>query len=330
MARLGKLLGQEIVARDPLTSAGVSGARLERVTLADGRVLVEKAIDPRSDWLMRATGDDGRAFRLWRDGVFDRLPAGLDSAVEWVGERPEGWTMVMRDVTEALVPAGRLLSRAQSRRVTTAVSELHRAFAGVAVEGMCPLVDRLAFLTPAAVRGVSDHPLRELVLEGWSRFAELAPANVGGPVLELLDRPGRLAAALGRHPRTLLHGDLKVANLGFTASAVVLLDWGTLTTMGPAALDHAWYLAINGAAIDAGLDDLLGDVRSALGPQDREALPLALLAQLVLLGWEKALGATSDDPETAQRERAGLTWWCERAAEALELTSEPASAHAER
>ena len=149
------------------------------------------------------------------------------------------------------------------------MSELHRAFAGVAVEGMCPLVDRLAFLTPAAVRGVSDHPLRELVLEGWSRFAELAPADVGGPVLELLDRPGRLAAALGRHPRTLLHGDLKVANLGFTGDAVVLLDWGTLTTMGPAALDHAWYLAINGAAIDAGLDDLLGDVRSALGPQDR-------------------------------------------------------------
>jgi hypothetical protein len=42
------------------------------------------------------------------------------------------------------------------------------------------------------------------------------------------------------------------------------------------------------------------------------------LGQVVLLGWEKALGATSDDPATAARERAGLAWWCQRAAEALE------------
>src|SRR5262245_47518467 len=76
----------QVVARAPLASAGVSGARLDRVTYADGRVLVEKAIEPRSDWLMRATGDDGRVFRLWRAGIFDRLPPGVDSAVERVEE----------------------------------------------------------------------------------------------------------------------------------------------------------------------------------------------------------------------------------------------------
>ncbi|MCA1841647.1 MAG: hypothetical protein LC792_00390, partial [Actinobacteria bacterium] len=57
-------------------------------------------------------------------------------------------------------------------------------------------------------------------------------------------------------------------------STVVLLDWGTLTGMGPPAV-----------------------------------------------GWEKALGATSDDPATRARERAGLAWWWARAAEALEQWS---------
>jgi hypothetical protein len=313
--------GQEIVARTPLVSGGVTGARLERVVLADGRVLVHKTIDPRMDWLMRATGDDGRISRLWSSGVFERLPDGIDSAILRVDARPEGWTVVMRDVGDALVPAGRLLTRAQSRRVLAAVAALHAVFADTRLDGLCPLVDRLAFLTPASVRGVEDHPLRPLVLEGWDRFFDLAPDGIGTTVAELLERPGRLAAALGSYPRTLLHGDLKVSNIGLRSDAVVLLDWGTLTTMGPPALDHAWHLAINGAAIDAELDDMLADVHAVLAPDARPALPSAMLAQVVLLGWEKALGATSDDPATRARERAGLRWWFRQAAEALELWS---------
>jgi hypothetical protein len=315
------LIDEAVLDRTPMDSAGVTGARLERVRLVDGRVLVVKTIDHRTDWLMRATGDDGRIFRLWTAGVLQGLPAGIDCAVETVDERPDGWLVVMRDVASALVPAGKLLPREQSRCVIQAVSTLHDAFASTRVDGLCPLVDRLAFLTPASVRGVERHPLRSIVLEGWDRFTTLAPADVGSAVAKLLERPGSLAAALARYPETLLHGDLKLANIGFAGETVVLLDWGTLTGMGPRAIDHAWYLAVNSAAIDASLDEMLTDVESVLAPDDRAALPLALLGQVVLLGWEKALGATSDDPATAVRERAGLVWWCQRAAEALDRWS---------
>ncbi|MCA1842856.1 MAG: hypothetical protein LC792_06615, partial [Actinobacteria bacterium] len=115
----------DVVERTPLRTPGVSGSRLERVTMADGRRLVVKVLDPGTDWLMQATGDDGRIFRLW----------------------------------------------------------------------------------------------------------------------------------------------------------------------------------------SAGLDDLLSDITETLGPEDRAVLPLALLGALLQLGWEKALGATSDDPATRARERAGLAWW---------------------
>ena len=315
------VMGETVLDRTPLVSAGVTGAQLQRITLASGRVLVVKTIDPRTDWLMRATGDDGRILRLWRSGVLQRLPESIDCATECVEECPAGWLVVMRDVADALVPPGQLLTRAQSRRVIGAVASLHETFAAHRVEGLCPLVDRLTFLTPVSVRGVVDHPFGDVVLEGWDRFAELAPTDVGSSVTDLLERPGRLAAALSHHPETLLHGDLKVANIGFHGGTVVLLDWGTLTGMGPPAVDHAWFLAVNSAAIDAPLDDLLSDVESVLAPEDRAALPLALLGQVLLLGWEKALGATSDDPATAAREREGFAWWCRRAAEALEQWS---------
>jgi aminoglycoside phosphotransferase (APT) family kinase protein len=120
---------------------------------------------------------------------------------------------------------------------------------------------------------------------------------------------------------TLLHGDLKVANVGFDGRRTVMLDWGTLTGTGPPAVEHAWYWAVNGAAVDASLDDLLADAAALLGSEDRRALPLALLGALLQLGWEKALGATSDDPAVRARERARLAWWWERAKEALEAWS---------
>jgi hypothetical protein len=84
-----------------------------------------------------------------------------------------------------------------------------------------------------------------------------------------------------------------------------------LTTWAPPAVDFAWYLAINAAATGRPHAELLDEIRII---QDRTYDPsaeaLALLGALAQLGWEKALGATSDDRQTADRERAGLDWWC--------------------
>jgi len=323
------LIDFEIVERAPLASNGKSGAQLERVRTAAGEVLVTKLVQPREDWIMQATGDDGRVFRLWSAGVFGQLPSGLDAAVVSVDEIADGWMVVMRDVTSDLVwparPAQRTprprLTRAAGQRILNAAASLHAAFMGRLVEGLCPMVDRLAFLTPSVIRGIDCNPHRSSMLLGWERFAEVARADVAAQVLELLERPGQLAAALSAHRQTLLHGDLKVANVAFEDATVVLLDWGTLTGLGPPAMDYATYLALNGAAIDAILDEQLTDIVAALAPADRSAVPLALLGGLVQLGWEKALGATADDLARRAREQAGLRWWCDRAAEALDAWS---------
>jgi hypothetical protein len=317
----GRYPNDEIVDRVVLDHGGKSGSRLERVTTAGGRVLVVKEETPRANWIMQATGDDGRIVRLWSSGVLRRLPTGVDCAIESVEITPTGWRVMMRDVAAALVPDGRRLTRAESREVMNASASVHERLAGAAVPGLCPLVDRLAFLTPSAVHPVAGHPLGAAVLQGWERFFELAPKRLGPSLLRLIERPGRLAAALAGFPAALLHGDLKVANLGFEGQRVVMLDWGTLSGMGPPAVEYAWFLAVNSAAISASLDELHDDVLEALRPDDKAALPLALLGALVQLGWEKALLATSDDATIRARERTGLRWWWARATEALERWS---------
>ena len=311
----------EVVERTLLAGDGVSGARLERLTMADGRVLIDKHVDLDDDWLSQVTGDEGRIGLLWDAGVFADLPDGLDSAVVGVEHKPPRWHVVMRDVTDTLVADALPLSRDSSRRILGGAASLHRCFTGRQIPGLCSIVDRLAFLTPGHTARVVEHPLRDPILAGWERFAEVAPSEVASAIIDLCDRPELLADALAGHPSTLLHGDLKLANIGLTGDSVILLDWGTCTLVGPPALDLAWYLAVNGAAIDAALDEQLADVEAALAPSDLGALPLAMLGQLVTLGWEKALGATSDDETTRQREAPALEWWCRQASDALDSWS---------
>lgn len=313
--------GFEVAEVTPLDHGGVSGSTLERVRTVDGRVLVVKTENPEAGWLAKITGDDGRLVRLWSTGVLGRLPASIDCAIEAVEEQPTGWRVVMRDVTSSLFSPDHQLSRGESRQVMAAVASMHREFAGSGLDGLCPLIERLSFLTPAAVESLPSHPLGPVVTEGWARFPEVVPADVSRSLLALLEQPTALASALRQYRPSLVHGDLKVANMGLTGDRVVILDWGSLTGPAPPAMDYAWYLAINGATIDASLDDLLSDVCEVLEPEDREAVPLALVGGLLQLGWEKALGATSDDPAVRARERAGLRWWCDRATEALDASS---------
>jgi hypothetical protein len=315
-----------VVSRQPLAVAdGRSGSLLERVTLAGGEVLVVKHVRDGGDWIMRASHDHGRAAELWSSGVLGRVPEVIDHAVLGAEQVTGGWVVIMRDVSAALVPDHVRISRADSRRVLEAAAALHAAFADGPPLRLCPLADRYGFLSPATARreagGADEVP--GLIGRGWERFAEIAPADVAGPVLAVAERPEPFAAALSAFPSTLVQGDLKLGNLGFTEDRVVMLDWGTQTGWAPAAVEVAWYLAINWSRIDATREQVLDDFRAAEGGRhDEDALRLALLGGLVQLGWDKALHAGGHpDPAIRAREAADLAWWADRARDALEVWS---------
>jgi hypothetical protein len=308
-------------ARTPLPVAdGRSGSTLERVTLADGRVVVVKRVAPAWDWIMRATHDRGRIAELWSSGLLARVPAEIEHGVLGVEADGESWLVVMHDLAATLLPDGARLSRARHRRVLHAAAALHAAFWSAPREpALCSLADRYSFLSLDTARR-DQGPLAGAILRGWERFAELAPADVGEAVLALAQQPEPLVTALQRFPATLVHGDLKLGNVGFAPGRVVLVDWGTQTGWAPPAVEWAWYLAINASRIDAGRDELLADARAAAGERhDEGALRLALLGGLVQLGWDKALQA-SEHPDAAVRAREAddLAWWVRHARSALE------------
>ncbi|MGQ0519743.1 MAG: hypothetical protein ACT4PX_01165 [Actinomycetota bacterium] len=311
------------VERSPLAGHdGRSGARLERVRLADGTRLVVKRAAAGTDLAMRLSGDtEGRELCLWATGALDRLPAGVAHAM--VGGWREGGAVVtvMRDLGDAVLGWDTPVGREDRRRIFAAAAAVHAAFAGRPPAGLCPLATRLSLFAPAGLRSLrcEHHPLVDLALRGWEQFADLVPADVAGAVAAVHAAPGPRAAARAARGPTLAHGDRWLVNVALEPDRVVLLDWN-LATEAPGALDVATFL-MGASALDVAPDDLLHEARLAAGDgHDEIALRLALLAAVADLGWNKALDAAGHaDPAIRAREAAGLSWWVAQARRTLEL-----------
>ena len=306
-------------SREPLVHGDAkSGARFERVRIG-GDDYVLKHVRRDDDWIMRATGDlSYRAIRVWSSGLLDDVPECIDHTVTGAALTDDGAALLMRDVSEYLVPEGDApISSDQHARFLDHMAQLHAAFWGWHdMVGLTPLVSRYLWFAPCVVeceraRGFPDAVPR-IMGAGWQRFLTLAP-RAAEVVMPLLADPDPLIGALESTPRTLLHGDWKLGNLGSHPDGrTILVDWA-VPGSGPACADLAWYVALNRRRLPNGWskEDILVTYRQALERQGIDTEPwwetqraLCLLGALVQFGWEKAFDETEE-----------LAWWETRALE---------------
>jgi len=164
-----------------------------------------------------------------------------------------------------------------------------------------------------ALRGAPE-AIRDGVARGWRDALALLPDEVREKLTQPSERLWRDWADL---PRTLVHGDTKVANFAFLPDGrVVAFDW---TNMGaaPATLDMGWYLAVNSTRLSRSKDELIARYRELLESRLGFALEPALWERMMdaaivtgarLLLWSKAMGLQE---RTAFR-RDDWDWWAAR------------------
>ncbi len=315
----------EAVERVPIGGHdGRSGASIERVRLADGRRLVVKRMHPDYDLSMRLTGDRiGREFVLWREGVLDALPPGVGHAIV-DGWQEDGETvLVMRDLGSGIKRWTDLVSYSENERVMTGLARMHDAMRGFESAALCPLVDRVALLSPVTMRAVTDateNPLPMLIVRGWERFRELVPADVLAAVRAVHEVPAAFAARFGAQACTVVHADAAHVNIGFEERQITLLDW-ELATWAPPALELVPYLTASASAVDVSREEIIASYRVAAGVSyDDDAMHLALFLGLVELGWDKALNITeNEDRLVREREQMDLAWWVTEARRTIDL-----------
>jgi hypothetical protein len=302
---------------------GNSGAQLERVTLPDGTPGIAKRVVPGGDWLGRAAGGRAITAELWRSGVLQRLPASIETGIVAVEPEGDGWRILMRDLSAALLPAQGPISRPRHRELMAAAAALHAAFRGERFDGAITLERHLAISSPAIAEAERDGSdvIPKQIETAWEAFAEVADDDVAQAVLANLADSAPLARALRAGGTTLVHGDLRDDNLGFVDGRVVLLDWD-IAGEGTPALEVAWYLCHDAWRTEGTHDELLEDFLVAeAGAVSEHDLDLGLIAGLQLYGWIFGHSALiHPDPAERAWAREELGWWVPRVRAALERT----------
>lgn len=303
------------------TADSLSGASFERVLIDDVPHVV-KYLHVDDDWLQRSTGDlCCRPLQVWRCGIVPALPECIDTALVaaagGLGRNGWGAALLMRDVSETLIPEGDApIDRDTYEGVIHDVAAMHARFHDRPnLPEITPLTHRALELAPwvtdmEAERGGSD-PVPPLIRPGWERLLSdsAAAARIAWA---LMDELTPLVVGLSEVPKTFVHGDLKLGNIGRDqhgpdgSGRSVLLDWA-MPGRAPGAVDIAWFIAVNCDRIPVGVtkEDVLADYREAMtangvdvaGWWDR-AMDLALTLAFLQLGWSKS----GDE----------LAWWSEQ------------------
>jgi thiamine kinase-like enzyme len=222
------------------------------------------------------------------------------------------------------------------------------------------LPERLLLLSrPSAERYRAEgNPVGEQFLAGWDSFDRQAPAAARELIEGLSADPGPLLEALGRLPRTGLHGDLKLANVApLDDGRVALIDW-QMMSLAPVAVELGWFLVSNSSSLRQPPDEVMAAYRASavraasdwlpvgnswltgpsvgppmernpdrLPPRDLDAtigdwkaqLDLTWIVGLLLRGWRKGLDAEAGAVlPSGVSAAADLAWWSGHAVDAAD------------
>jgi hypothetical protein len=290
--------------REPMKHAdSKSGASFERVVL-DGRSHVVKLFNE-PDWLADASADvECRAVSLYESGVYDLMEDIVDHTVVTAARlSPDGTpypaALLMRDAGPEFIPEDAAVEPDTHAAFLEAMAALHARFWDEPPDAVYMDFSRsYRLLSPAQAVQERDElgdrsDVLRAALSGWAHVEQHAP-EVWHAVADVLHDPAPLVAALVTSPRTFLHGDWKMGNLGRRPDGrVVLVDWDR-PQIGPPLFELAWYVAVNCDRMPESKEQAIARYRDAL---ERRGVPtsgwwddqleLTLLGGFLMLGWSK-------------------------------------------
>ena len=312
--RVRELLARASWRDSVVATDGRSGALYERVAV-DGTAYFVKRLSAASDWVMRVTGDHvHRPYLAWQAGIMDRAPGCIDHTVVAMDLEGTGddavLTMLMNDVGGFLVPSGNtVVPPGQHAGFIAHMAALAAVFWEWDDDiGLTTMAQRLRIFAPDNI--ATELTAAELpgpiaaAAAGWTALPERSPLLAR--VAQLVhDQPGMVTGPLAATPRTFVHGDWKMGNLGTHPDGrTILLDWA-LPGSGPACWDLCWYLALNRARLPEPKEAVIARFQTELetrgistGGWWQPQLDLCLIGIMATFGWEKALGDAGE-----------LKWW---------------------
>jgi hypothetical protein len=222
--------------------AGLSGARLLRADLSDGRPVVVKQSRAEGDVFQQLLGHTvNLEFQLWQEGVFGRLPKGVTCPIlgGWA-DADGGTSIVMEDVGPNLFGADYSF---KSNELRTLLRQLH-VFHSAEIMPKTPVTSlerTVNTFAPMRVKSVKRTNFLEPVERGLEALSLFCSRDLHTLVIALSHDATPLVRLLLECPLTFCHGDIASVNAGLRDDELILIDWGQ-AFFGPPELDLARFL----------------------------------------------------------------------------------------
>jgi hypothetical protein len=327
------------ISEEPFPNDGWSGASLSLLRRGGGDRFVLKRDSLARDWIAQATADGPILREAWFAAHGPPLPSPIRAPYLGAGVDGDEFGILMPDLTGVLFDWDAAISVEELDKVLSGLAEFHGypwSVPGVLRPGpWCPIPERLTLICRASLEraAAARDAVGERILPGWDAFDRRAPSEIGELIHSLGEDPSPLAAALATMPSTLIHGDLKLANVGIASDGSIdLVDW-QMVSLAPVAVELGWFLVSNVASLPLPPDKILERYASKLAYSiadaeadrrwvggaglDQDGVDAAILVGLLLRGWRKGADAGAGLTLASGVSAADdLAWWCERAAEA--------------
>jgi hypothetical protein len=310
---------------EPFPNDGWSGATLSLLRRGADRFVLKRDSLAR-DWIAQATADGPVLREAWFAANGPALPSPIRAPYLGAGVDGDEFGILMPDLTGVLFEWDAPISIKTLDAVLEGLATLHGdpwSAGDVLPPGpWCPIRERVTLICRASLErpGPARDAVGDRILPGWDAFDRRAPVAARELINSLGANPQPLLDALGRQLSTLIHGDLKLANVGIDADgAIDLVDW-QMVAVAPVAVELGWFLVANVASLPLPPDEVLGRFRSKqVGDMelDDDGVDATILVGLLLRGWRK--GADAEAGLTLASGVSAvddLAWWCDRALEA--------------
>jgi hypothetical protein len=317
---------------EPFPNDGWSGASMTLLRRGRDRFVLKRDSLAR-DWIARATADGPILREAWFAGHGPALPSPIRAPYLGAGRDGDEFGILMPDLTGILFDWDAPISIRELERVLEGLAELHSQPWTVSdapeAGHWCPIRERIDLICRASLErpGPAGEAVGERILPGWDAFDRLAPPAARDLINSIGTNPAPLVDALARLQSTVLHGDLKLANVGVEPDGTIdLVDW-QMVSVAPVAIELGWFVVSNVASLPLPPGDVLARYHAALqarGPRweeiagDWEAQKdCAILVGLLLRGWRKGADAEAGVVHASGVTAADdLAWWGGRAVEA--------------
>jgi hypothetical protein len=323
----------------PFPNDGWSGAAMTQLRRGSQRFVLKRD-SVAQDWIAQATSDGPVLREAWFGAHGPALPSPVRAPYLGVGQDGATFGILMPDLTGVLFDWDAPIAVEQLEQVLSGLADFHSGAwdaQDLDPAPWCPLRERITLICRSSLErpGPARDAVADRLVPGWDAWDRLATPAAKDVIASLSDDPQPLIEALDAQPATLIHGDLKLANVGIEADgSVVLVDW-QMVMIAPLAVEIGWFLVSNVASLPLRPEDVILRYRSKLGYAmadaddgdrwvgeiafDEYGVDAAILVGLLLRGWRKGMdaeaGITLGSGVSAPDD---LAWWCERAVEAAD------------